>query len=163
MIIKSVYEPIHRLNRFIHYKSAYVEVWSDGFDYGYNFEDNLLDLLANCDEIEENIDYSKFIVYIRLNKFCPNIHFSTLPFIAFPNILETNHLENLIAVLIYYKKRIVIDMETDDLEIHRYRYVVAENNLIASIFVNLLAEHEYEYTPELVFANSFAYYLCLLF
>jgi hypothetical protein len=162
MILKPVYEPIHRLNRFLHYKSAYVEVWSDGFDYGYNFEDNLLDLLVSCDEVE-NIDGSKFIVYIRLNKFCPITHFSTLPFIAFPNILETNYLENLRAVLIYYKKGITVNMETDDLEVHRYRFIVAENNLLAGIFVNLLAEHEYAYISEEVFANSFAYYLCLLF
>ncbi|MCC5994568.1 MAG: hypothetical protein LM587_03195 [Candidatus Aenigmarchaeota archaeon] len=162
MIIKPAYEPIHRLNRFMYRNSAYVEVWSDGFDYGYNFEDNLLDLLVNCNEIE-NIDGSKFIVYIRLSKFCPNIHFSTLPFIAFPNILETNHLENLTAVLMYYKKRVTIDMETDDLESHSCSFIVVENNLLASIFVNLLAEYEYEDIPEVVFANSFAYYLCLLF
>ena len=162
MIIKSAYEAIHRLNRFIYRNSAYVEVWSDGFDYGNNFEDNLLDLLVSCNEVE-NIDCSKFIVYIRLNKFCPNIHFSILPFIAFPNILETNYLENLTAVLMYYKKRITMDMETDDLESHSYRSIVVENNLIASTFLNLIAEQEYEYIPKVVFVNSFAYYLCLLF
>ena len=132
MIIKSAYETINRLIKFIHYNSAYVyvDVWFDGFGYINNFEYTLLDLLANCNKIE-NIDYSKFIVYIMLSKFCPNIHVPILPFIAFRNKLKTNYLQNLITLLVYYKKRITIDMETSNLEIHSYHSVGVENNLIA--------------------------------
>jgi hypothetical protein len=162
MIIKSAYETINRLIKFIHYNSAYVDVWFDGFGYSNNFEDTLLDLLANCNKIE-NVDYSKFIVYIMLSKFCPNIDIPILPSIAFPNTLKTNYLQNLTILLMYYKKRITIDMETSDLEIHSYHSVVVENNLIASTFLNLIAEQEYKYIPQVVFVNSFAYYLCLLF
>ena len=147
MIIKSVYEPIHRLIKFIHYNSAYVDVWFDGFGYSNNFEDTLVDLLANYNKIE-NVDYSKFIVYIMLSKFCPNIHTLTLPPMAFPNILKTNYLKNLTKSLMFYKKRIVVDVE---------------NNLIASIFLNLIVEQEYKYISQVVFVNSFVYYLCLLF
>ena len=163
MIIKSAYETINRLIKFIHYYSAYVDVWFDGFGYSNNFEDTLLDLLANCNKIENVVDYSKFIVYIMLSKFCPNIYVPILPFIAFPNILKTNYLQNLITLLVYYKKRITIDMETSNLEIHSYQSVVVENNLIATTFLNLIAEQEYKYIPQVVFVNSFAYYLCLLF
>jgi hypothetical protein len=63
----------------------------------------------------------------------------------------------------YYKKRITIDMETSNLEIHSYHSVVVENNLIASTFLYLIAEQEYKYIPQVVLVNSFAYYLCLLF
>jgi len=162
MIIKSAYETINRLIKFIHYNSAYVDVWFDGFGYSNNFEDTLLDLLANCNKIE-NVDYSKFIVYIMLSKFCPNIHIPILPSIAFPNTLKTNYLQNLTILLMYYKKRITIDMETSNLEIHSYHSVVVENNLIASTFLNLIIEQKYKYIPQVVFVNSFAYYLCLLF
>jgi adenine-specific DNA methylase len=161
MIIKSAYETINRLIKFIHYSSAYVDVWYNGFGYSKNFEDTLLDLLANCNKIE-NIDYSKFIVYIMLSKFCPNIYIPILPHIAFPNTLKTNNVQNLTILLMYYKKRFTIDMENSNLEIHSY-YVVVENNLIASTFLNLIAEQEYKYIPQVVFVNSFAYYLCLLF
>jgi hypothetical protein len=47
-------------------------VWFGGFGYSDNFEYTLLDLLANCNKIE-NVDYSKFIVYIMLSKFCLNM------------------------------------------------------------------------------------------
>jgi hypothetical protein len=162
MITKSAYEPINRLIRFIQYNSAYVDIWFDGFGYSNNFEDTLLDLLANRNKIE-NVDYSKFIVYIMLSKFCPNICNPILPSIAFPNILKTNYLQNLTILLMYYKKRITIDMETSDLEIHSNYSVVVENNLIASTFLNLTIEQDYKYIPQVVFVNSFAYYLCLLF
>jgi hypothetical protein len=162
MIIKSAYETINRLIKFIHYNSACVDVWFDGFGYSNNFEDTLLDLLANCNKIE-NVDYSKFIVYIMLSKFCPNIYVPILPFIAFPNTLKTNYLQNLTILLMYYKKRITIDMETSNLEIHSYHSVVVENNLIASTFLYLIAEQEYKYIPQVVLVNSFVYYLCLLF
>jgi hypothetical protein len=160
MIIKSAYETINRLIKFIHYNSAYVDIWFDGFDYSNNFEDTLLDLLANCNKIE-NVDYSKFIVYIMLSKFCPNIHIPILPSIAFPNILKTNYLENLIIPLVYYKKRVTIDMENSNLEIRSYHSVVIENNLMATTFLNLIIEQKY--IPRVVFANSFVCYLCLLF
>jgi hypothetical protein len=146
MIIKSAYETINRLIKFIHYNSAYVDVWFDGFGYSNNFEDNLLDLLANCNKIE-NVDYSKFIVYIMLSKFCPNIYIPILTSILFPNTLKNNYLQNLTILLMYYKKRITIDMETSNLEIHSYHSVVVENNLIASTFLNLIAEQEYKYIP----------------
>jgi hypothetical protein len=162
MIIKSDYETINRLIKFIHYNLAYVDVWFDGFGYSNNFEDTLLDLLANCNKIE-NVDYSKFIVYIMLSKFCPNIYIPILPYIAFPNTLKTNYLQNLTILLMYYKKRITIDMETSNLEIHSYHSVVVENNLIAITFLNLIVEQEYKYIPQVVFVNSFVYYLCLLF
>ncbi len=159
MIIKSAYETINRFIKFIHYNSAYVDIWFDGFGYSSNFEDTLLDLLANCNKIE-NVDYSKFIVYIMLSKFCQNIYIPILPCIAFPNTLKTNYLQNLIM---YYKKRITIDMETSNLKIHSYQSIVVENNLIASTFLNLITEQKYKYIPQVVFVNSFAYYLCLLF
>jgi hypothetical protein len=162
MIIKSAYETINRLIKFIHYNSAYVDVWFDGFGYSNNFEDTLLDLLASCNKIE-NVEFSKFIVYIMLSKFCPNIDIPILPSIAFPNTLKTNYLQNLTILLMYYKKRITIDMETSNLEIHSYHSVVVENNLIASTFLNLIAEQECKYIPQVVFVNSFGYYLCLLF
>jgi hypothetical protein len=162
MIIVSAYETIDRFIKFIHYNSAYVDVWSDGFGYSDNFEDTLLDLLANCNKIK-NVDYSKFIVYIMLSKFCPNIYIPMLPYISFPDTLKTNHPQNLIIPLMYYKKRITIDMETSNLEIHSYHSVVVENNLIANTFLNLVIEQEYKYIPQLVFVNSFVYYLCLLF
>jgi hypothetical protein len=162
MIIKSAYETINRLIKFIHYNSAYVDVWFGGFGYSNNFEDTLLDLLANCNKIE-NVDYSKFIVYIMLSKFCPNIYIPILPSISFPNTLKTNYLQNLTILLMYYKKRITIDMETSNLEIHSYHSVVVENNLIASTFLNLIAEQEYKYIRQVVFVDSFIYYLCLLF
>jgi hypothetical protein len=161
MIIKSAYETINRLIKFIHYHSAYVDVWFDGFGYSNNFEDTLLDLLANCNKIE-NVDYSKSIVYIMLSKFCPNIYVPILPSIAFPNILKTNYLQNLIILLLYYKKRITIDMENSNPE-HIFHSVVVENNLIATTFLNLIMEQDYKYIPKVVFVNSFAYYLCLLF
>jgi hypothetical protein len=160
MIIKSAYETINRLIKFIHYNSAYVDVWFDGFGYSNNFEDTLLDLLANCNKIE-NVDYSKFIVYIMLSKFCPNIYVPILPFISFPNTLKTNYLQNLTIILMYYKKRITIDMENSNLEIHSYHSVGVENNLIVSTFLNLIIEQKY--IPRVVFVNSFVYYLCLLF
>ncbi len=167
MIIKSAYETINRFIKFIHYNSAYVDVWFDGFGYSNNFEDTLLNLLANCDKIE-NVDYSKFIVYIMLSKFCQNIHVPILPFIAFPNTLKTNYLQNLTILLIYYKKRITVDMENNNLENHSYHSVVVENNLIATTFLTLIAEHKYKYIPQIVFITthgmySFVYYLCLLF
>jgi hypothetical protein len=162
MIIKSAYETINRLIKFIHYNSAFVDVWFDGFGYSDNFEDTLLDLLANCNKIE-NVDYSKFIVYIMLSKFCPNMYIPMLPCITFPNTLKTNYLQNLIILLMYYKKRITIDMENSNLEIHSNYSVVVENNLIASTFLNLTIEQDYKYIPQVVFVNSFAYYLCLLF
>jgi len=161
MIIKSTYETINRLIKFIHYNSAYVDVWFNGFGYSNNFEDTLLDLLANCNKIE-NVDYSKFIVYIMLSKFCQNIHIPILPFISFPNTLKTNYPQNLTILLMYYKKRITIDIETSNLEIHNHS-VGIENNLIASTILNLIAEQEYKYILRVVFVNSFAYYLCLLF
>jgi len=162
MIVVSAYETVNRFIKFIHYNSAYVDVWFDGFGYSDNFEDTLLDLLANCNKIK-NVDYSKFIVYIMLSKFCPNIYIPMLPYISFPDTLKTNHLQNLIILLMYYKKRITIDMETSNLEIHSYHSVVVENNLIANTFLNLIIEQEYKYIPQLVFVNSFVYYLCLLF
>jgi len=162
MIIKSTYETINRLIKFIHYNSAYVDVWFNGFGYSNNFEDTLLDLLANCNKIE-NVDYSKFIVYIMLSKFCQNIDIPILPFISFPNTLKTNYPQNLIILLMYYKKRITIDIETSNLEIHNYHSVGIENNLIASTILNLIREQEYKYILRVVFVNSFAYYLCLLF
>lgn len=162
MIIKSAYETINRLIKFIYYNSTYVGVCFYGFGYSNNFEDTLLDLLANCNKIE-NVDYSKFIVYIMLSKFCPNIDIPILPSIAFPNTLKTNYVQNLTILLMYYKKRITIDMETSNLENHSYHSVVVENNLIASTFLNLIVEQEYKYIPRVVFVNSFVYYLCLLF
>ena len=162
MIIKSAYDTINRLIKFIHYNSAYVDVWFDGFGYSDNFEDTLLDLLANCNKIE-NVDYSKFIVYIMLSKFCPNIYIPILPSISFPNTLKTNYLQNLTVLLMYYKKRITVDTETSNLETHNYHSVVVENNLIASTFLNLIIEQEYKYIRQIVFVNSFVYYLCLLF
>jgi len=161
MIIKSAYETINRLIKFIHYNSAYVDVWFTGFGYSKNFEYTLLDLLANCNKIE-NVDYSKFIVYIMLSKFCPNIDIPIFPSILFPNTLKTNYLQNLTILLLYYKKRITIDMENSNLE-HIFHSVVVENNLIASTFLNLIVEQDYKYIPKVVFVNSFAYYLCLLF
>ncbi len=158
MIIKSVYETINRLIKY----SGYVDVWFDGFGYSNNFEDILLDLLVNCNKIEI-VDYTKFIVYKMLSKFCPNMYNPILPSIAFPNTLKTNYLQNLIILLMYYKKRITIDMETSNLEIHSYHSIAVENNLIASTFLNLIVEQEYKYIPQVVFVNSFAYYLCLLF
>lgn len=162
MIIKSTYETINRLIKFIRYNSAYVDVWFNGFGYINNFEDTLLELLANCNKIER-VDYSKFIVYIMLSKFCPNIDNPILLSIVFPNLLKTNYLQNLIIPLMYYKKRITIDMEIRNLEVNSYHSVIVENNLIASIFLNIVREQKYKYRPQLVFVNSFAYYLCLLF
>jgi len=162
MIIKSTYETINRLIKFIHYYSAYIDVWFNGVGYSDNFEDTLLDLLANCNKIEK-VDYSKFIVYIMLSKFCPNIDIPILPSIVFPNTLKTNYLQNLIIPLMYYKKRITMDMEIRNLEINSYHSVIVENNLIASTFLNIVIEQEYKYIPQVVFVNSFAYYLCLLF
>jgi hypothetical protein len=162
MIIKSAYEPINRLIKFIDYNSDYVDVWFYGFGYTNNFEDALLDLLANCNKIE-NVDYSKFIVYIMLSKFSPNTYIPILPSITYPNTLKTNYLQNLIIPLMYYKKRITIDMETSDLETYSNHSVVVENNLIATTFLNLILEQDYKYRPQVVFVNSFAYYLCLLF
>jgi len=162
MFIKSAYGTINRLIKFIHYNSAYVDVWFDGFGYSDEFEDTLLDLLANCNKTE-NVDYSKFIVYIMLSKFCPNIYVPILPSIAFPSVLKTNYLQNLTILLMYHKKRITIDMETSDLETHSYHSITVENNLIATTFLNLIAEQKHKYIPQVVFVNSFAYYLCLLF
>jgi hypothetical protein len=162
MIIKSTYETINRLIKFIRYNSAYVDVWVYGFGYSDNFEDTLLDLLANCNKIEK-VDYSKFIVYIMLSKFCPNIHDPILPSIMFPNTLKTNYIQNLIIPLIYYKKHITMDMEIRNLEIDSYHSVTVKNNLIAIAFLNMVIEQKYEYRPQVVFVNSFAYYLCLLF
>jgi hypothetical protein len=162
MIIKSAYEPINRLIRFIDYNSDSVDVWFYGFGYTDNFEYALLDLLANCNKIG-NVDYSKFIVYIMLSKFCPSTDMLILPSISYPDSLETNYLQNLIIPLVYYKKRVTIDMETSDLETYSNRSVVVENNLIANTFLNLILEQDYKYRPQVVFVNSFAYYLCLLF
>jgi hypothetical protein len=162
MIIKSTYKTINRLIEFIYYNSTYVDVWFYGFGYSNNFGDILLDLLANCNKIE-NVDYSKFNVYIMLSKFCPNIDIPILPIIVFPNRLKTNYLQNLITSLMYYKKRITMDMEIRNLEIHSYHSVIVKNNLIASTFLNIIIEQEYKYTPQVVLVNSFAYYLCLLF
>ncbi len=156
MIIKSVYETINRLIKY----SGYVEVWFDGFGYNNNFEDTLLDLVVNRNKIE-NVDYSKFIVYIMLSKFCPNIYNPILPFVSFPNTLKTNYLQNLIILLMYYKKRITIDMETSNLEIHSYHSVAIENNLIATTFLNLIIEQKY--IRQVFSVNNFVYYLCLLF
>jgi len=162
MIIKSAYETINRLIKFIHYNSAYVDIWFDGFGYSNNFKDTLLDLLANRNKIE-NVDYSKFIVYMMLSKFCPNIYVPILPSIAFPSVLKTNYLQNLIILLMYHKKRITIDMDTSDPETYSYHSIVVENNLIATTFLNLIVEQKHKYIPHVVFVNSFAYYLCLLF
>jgi len=160
MIIKSAYETINRLIKFIRYYSAYVDVWFNGFGYSDEIENTLLDLLANCDKTE-NIDYSKFIVYMMLGKFCPNIYVPILPSIAFPSVLETNYLQNLVILLMYHKKRITIDMDTSDPETYSYHSITVENNLIATTFLNLIIDHKY--IPRVVFVNSFAYYLCLLF
>jgi hypothetical protein len=159
MIIKSTYETINRLIKFIRYNSAYVDVWVYGFGYSDNFEDTLLDLLANCNKIEK-VDYSKFIVYIMLSKFCPNIDIPILPSVVFPNTLK---LQNLIMPLMYYKKRITMDMEIRNLEINSHHSVIVENNLIASTFLNIVIKQEYRYIPQVVLVNSLAYYLCLLF
>jgi hypothetical protein len=159
MIIKSTYETINRLIKFIRYNSAYVDVWVYGFGYSDNFEDTLLDLLANCNKIEK-VDYSKFIVYIMLSKFCPNIDIPILPSVVFPNTLK---LQNLIMPLMYYKKRITMDMEIRNLEINSHHSVIVENNLIASTFLNIVIKQEYKYIPQVVLVNSLAYYLCLLF
>jgi hypothetical protein len=93
-----------------------------------------------------------------LSKFCPNIDNPILPSVAFPSVLKTNYLQNLTIPLMYYKKRITIDLET-----HSYHSVIVENNLIASTFLNIIMEQDYKYIPQVVFVNSFAYYLCLLF
>ncbi len=162
MIIKSAYETINRLIKFIHYNSGYVDVWFDGFGYSNNFEDILLDLLVNCNKIEI-VDYNKIIVYKMLSKFCPNMYNPILPCISFPNTLKTNYLQNLIILLMYYKKRITIDIETSNLDIHSYHSIAVENNLIATTFLNLIIEQKYKYIPQVVFVNNFAYYLCLLF
>ena len=162
MIIKSSYETINRLIEFLYYNSGYVNLYFNSFDYNHNFGDILLDLLANCNKIK-NVDYSKFIVYIMLSKFCP-IKEAPMTVIMFPNTLEPNHLRNLSTSFMYYKKCIIImDMETENLEIRSCHYVTVENNLIASTCLNIIEEQEYEYSPQIAFVNSFAYYLCLLF
>jgi hypothetical protein len=162
MIIKSTYETIKRLIEFMHHNSACVDVWSNGFDYINKFGDTLLDLLANCNKIE-NIDYSKFIVYIMLSKFCTNIYIPILPLIVLPDTLKPNYLQNLTTLLMYYKKCITMNMETRNLEIRSYHSVIVENSLIAITFLNIIVEQEYKYRPHLALANSYAYYLCLLF
>lgn len=166
MIIKSSYETINRLIEFLYYNSDYIDLYFNGFEYVNNFGDILLDLLANCNKIE-NIDYSKFIVYMMLSKFCPNKYISLLPVIMFSNRLKPNYLENLTTSLMYYKKCIgisnIMNMGTWNLEIRSYLYVIIENSLIAHICLNIFVNQEYKYGPQKALANSFAYYLCLLF
>lgn len=166
MIIKSSYKTINRIIEFLYYNSCYIELYSNSFDCASNFGDILLDLLANCNKIE-NVDYSKFIVYIMLSKFCPNTHISLLPVIMFPDTLKPNYLENLTATLMYYKKCIGISnimfMGKWNLEIRNYRYVIIENSLVAHICFNIIVKQEYKYSQQKVLANNFAYYLCLLF
>ena len=163
MIIKSSYQTINRLIEFLYYNSDYVHLYFNGYDYCNSFGDILLDLLANCTKIE-NVDYSKFIVYIMLRKFCPSKDTPIIPVIIFPGTLKPNYLENLTTSLMYYKKRITMDMETRNLEIDSYySYVIIENSLIASTCLNIIEKQEYKYRPQIAIANSFAYYLCLLF
>lgn len=166
MIIKSSYKTINKFIEFLYHNSGYIDLYSNGFDYVNNFGDILLDLLANCNKIE-NVDYSKFIVYIMLSKFCPNKYISLLPVIMFPNTLKPNYLENLTTSLMYYKKCIgisnIMNMGTWNLEIRSYRYVIIENSLIAHICLNIIVKQEYKYRPQIALANSFAYYLGLLF
>ena len=176
MIIKSSYEMLNRLIEFLYRNSYCVEVFSNGFDYSHIFVDNLLDLLANCNKIE-NIDYSKFIVYMILSKFWPVKDIPILPVIVFPITLKPNYLENLTTSLKYYKKCIryitrdyympgynrISSVYMENLEIHSCDFVIVENSLIASTFLNIIIEQEYKYRPQKALANSFAYYLCLLF
>jgi len=164
MIIESSYEKIYKLIEFLYRNSAYVAAWFNGFDYGDIFGDDLLDLLANCNKIE-NVDYSKFIVYLMLSKFCPNTDIPILSLTAFPNTLKHNYLENLTTPFKYYKKYITVDMyvKINNLEIHSCDYVIVENSLIASTFLNIIMKQEYEYRPQITFAINFVYYLCLLF
>ena len=100
MIIKSSYKKINRLIEFLYYNSNCVHLYYNGYDYCDTFGDILLDLLANCNKIE-NVDYSKFIVYIMLRKFCSNKDIPMLPAIIFPGTLKPNYLQNLTTSLIY--------------------------------------------------------------
>ena len=164
MIIKSSHETISRFMKFLYYNSAGIDAWFNGFESSNIFGDDLLDLLANCNKIE-NVDYSKFIVYLMLSKFCPNTDIPILSLTDFPNTLKHNYLENLTTPFKYYKKYITVDMyvKINNLEIHSCDYVIVENSLIASTFLNIITKQEYEYRPQIAFAINFAYYLCLLF
>ena len=177
MIIKCSYETINRIIEFLYCNSVCVDLYSYGFDYSNIFGDTLLDLLANYNKIE-NIDCSKFIVYIMLSKFCPIKDIPIVPVIAFPSTLKPNYLENLTTSLMYYRKCIKYItrvyyrpgynliynvLKTRNFEIHNYDYVIVENSLIASTFLNIIVEQEYKYRPKIALANSFAYYLGLLF
>ena len=164
MHIEPAHEKINRLLKFLYYNSAGIDIWSDGFDYSDIFGDNLLDLLVNCDKIED-IDYSKFIVYLMLSKFCPYTDIPILSLTDFPKTLKHNYLENLTTILEYYKKYITMDVSVIDgnLEIHSYENVIVENSLIANIFLNIIIAQEHKYRPQAASANNFAYYLCLLF
>ena len=75
MIIISSHETINKTIEFLCHNSGYVELYFGAFDY---IGDDLIDLLTNCDKIE-NVDYSKFIIYIMLNKFCPDSNSRLLP------------------------------------------------------------------------------------
>ena len=98
MIIISSHETINKTIEFLYYNSGYVELYFGAFDY---IGDDLIDLLANCDKIEK-VDHSKFIIYIVLNKFCPNSKSRLLPssssVISIQNVIVANLFVN--AVLI---------------------------------------------------------------
>lgn len=180
MIIESSYETINSFIEFLYYNSVCVELYSNGFDYSNIFGNILLDLLANCNKIE-NVDYSKFIAYIMLSKFYPNKDIPIIPVISLPTTLKPKYLENLTTSLMHYRKcikcitrnyykpkyklisNIYVSIETVNFEIHSYDYVIVENSLIASTCLNIIVEQEYKYRPQITLANSFAYYLCLLF
>ena len=150
--------------KFLYYNSAGIDAWFNGFECSNVFGDDLLDLLANCNKIE-NVDYSKFIVYLMLSKFCPNTDIPTTPLIIFPNTLKPNYLENLATTFMYYKKYITVykAVKTRILEIRSCYSVIVENSLIASTFLNIIMKQEYKYRPQIAFAINFTYYLCLLF
>ena len=96
MIIISTYEKINELIEFLYYNSC-VDLYFGSFDYS---KDILLDLLANCDKIE-NVDYSKFIVYIMLSKFYPNPSLKLLPsslVITIQNVVLANLFMNVVLI-----------------------------------------------------------------
>ena len=117
-----------------------------------------------------------------LRKFCPYKDTPILPAIMFPATLKPNYLIDLIKSLtsyrrdkrkcitrVYYKpmynltSSVNMDIEPKNFEIRSYDYVIVENSLISIMFLNIFIKQKYKYTPYIALANSFAYYLRLLF
>jgi len=96
MIIRSSHEKINELIEFLYHNSC-VDLYFGSFDYS---KDILLDLLANCDKIE-NVDYSKFIVYVMLSKFYPNPSLNLSPsslVITIQNVVLANLFMNVVLI-----------------------------------------------------------------